>query len=204
MKYKPRIIFFLLLGGITVLYSCSEKRDPRLDSFETPIWTDADFVLADGSIIRQEVVAYKRPPFCKGDGDFTYIAGKRPTGMSGFMGGGANMITFYHDFVNYRNEFTYSHNQIGFILGFPGGARSIDPSGRLLAEAKLLRFLKGGSGNRGMKGLEIQEFHYNSEGKLIFTCKSEISFNLQVKVSEYDTIGKKQRDYYCLWPTIGI
>jgi hypothetical protein len=73
------------------------------------------------------------------------------------------------------------------------GARTNDSSGKLLAEAKLLRLVKG-------EGIYIEERHYGVDGKVAFQCISFVEFRSGFKKEETDGVGKKQRDYYFLWP----
>jgi hypothetical protein len=78
--------------------------------------------------------------------------------------------------------------------GIAQGARAVGPDGRVLAEAKLSKLLHG-------EGIEVEEFHYDDDGKVRFYCKSRIPFGLGEKQSETLVQGQKARDYFFRWPT---
>jgi len=66
-------------------------------------------------------------------------------------------------------------------------------TGRVLAEAKRVSLVQG-------QGFEIEERHYGSGDELIFQCTSRISFGTGWKVRETDAKGKKDAEYYFLFP----
>ena len=106
---------------------------------------------------------------------------------------GANQqITLYQDFGKWRTAFIYEDPRNKF-LGVADGARTTGPSGQLLAEARLVRIIQG-------QGVEIEEFHYASNGEVRFYSKSRIDFTLGFKKVETDVQGEKERDYYFIWP----
>ncbi len=78
-----------------------------------------------------------------------------------------------------------------YYVGPAKGAVTVNPSGQILAEGRLLR----GTGTAAV----IEEYHYSGSGSLIFRCESLID-DYGVKRQESHTAGKKQRDYYFLWP----
>ena len=132
----------------------------------------------------QETI-HVRPPFYEGHLPLVVESGKKPIGMN-------EMITLYHAFDGWTNNFVYNDPALKFS-GIPTYARTTDDNGRLLAEAKLLRIIKG-------EGIEIEETHYKTNGDVRFKCKSQIDFVLGFKTAETDTKGSKAIDYYFIWP----
>ena len=49
------------------------------------------------------------------------------------------------------------------------------------------------------EGIEIEEFHYRSDGAVHFYCRSRIDFGGRVKQGETAARGEKERDYFFLW-----
>lgn len=99
-------------------------------------------------------------------------------------------ILFFYQFDDFQNQFV---DPIQMVTG----ARTISlADGKLLAEAKVDYYIK--DGNR--QGRRLEEFHYDAYGKLIFYCKSVIDPDTGFKINEIDKIGKKEREYYSIWP----
>lgn len=93
----------------------------------------------------------------------------------------------------FANYFVYNNSALK-INGTAEGAVTIDKfaNNKVVAEAQFLRYIEG-------SGIEIEEFHYGPNGALIFRCKSHIDF-AGVKVNQTEEIGKKERDYYFVYP----
>jgi hypothetical protein len=138
-------------------------------------------------VYKEEILV--RPPFYKGSMPLVVMTGKRPLGMG-------QMATVCHEFNGYRNAFIYSDPALKFS-GIADGVRTSNRSGRLLAEAKLVRTIKD-------EGIEIEEFHYRQDGRVQFYCKSRFEFGTGFKMSETEVRGKKESEYYFIWPTGGI
>jgi hypothetical protein len=188
MKKIFNFIIFLVLTISSI--SCNGQ-ERKLRDIKTPIWTDNDLKKFEGgALITYDETINVPPMFYNGSMPLHFTSGKRFRGPE-------MMTTVYHDFDDFRNTFIYADVMMG-ALGIAGGARTTDRSGRLLAEARLSRMIT--SDTTGLKGLEIEEYHYNRNGKLIFKCKSLIEFPIGFKSKEYDLIGKKQTDYYFIWP----
>jgi len=189
--YISSIAIVLLL--VFTNFSCGKKqRENELQKLVTPIWNEKDIEATkwEGPMLTYKQELRIKPPFYRGPMPLRFIiAGK------GYFGPFVSeMIPIYHDFGRFRNNFILKG-------GFVEGARTIDDSGFLLAEAKFVHFVKGESNQ--IKGIEIEEYHYGSDGKLRFKCKSLIvpQFgSLGFKKSETEAIGKKKRDYYFVWP----
>jgi hypothetical protein len=169
--------------------------------FFTPLQLDADnsisAIKVNSSILNHIQLAQQgtfqyqetlnmKPPFYEGSMPLVYISEKKAIGMS-------EMITVSRDYGDFKNNFSYNDAAMKYS-GIADGARTSDPAGRLLAEASLIKLIKG-------EGIQIEEKHYGSDGKVIFRCISLIEFGLMgFKKEEMEIEGKKQRDYYFLWP----
>jgi len=121
----------------------------------------------------------RKPPFFSGAMPLEYTAGQSAGG-----------VLFFHDFGGFRNQFKL--NDALIVIG----ARTIDGNGRLLAEARARYYVKGIE-----QGIELEEFHYDKAGAVTFKCKSDVDGGTGFKVDEKEKIGKKDKDYYFLWPT---
>lgn len=143
----------------------------------------------EGPVIVYEHTIQQRPPFYKGPMPLHFKAGKRPFAMN-------EMITLYHAFDGWKNIFDYTNPSLAFS-GIADHAKTVDDYGRVIAEARLVRILKG-------QGVEIEETHYTSNGKIQFKCRSQFDFGIGFKRSEYDAKGTKERDYYFIWPVSGF
>jgi len=81
------------------------------------------------------------------------------------------------------------------------GARTRDLQKKIVAEARLRYFsIKDPKSEYYIQGRELEEYHYNENGILIYYCKSIIDPDTGFKIKETEKIGEKERDYYFLWP----
>jgi hypothetical protein len=134
-----------------------------------------------------EITIYEKPTFYQGSMPLSFISRKQ------FLNGGG-AITLEHRQANWTNIYGYSNDQ--FLSGIPTECRTVDKNGRLLAIAKLSSRTEG-------YGVEIMETHYDEAGKATFECKSKIDTSNQtigLKNAEAVMHGKKQMDYYFVWP----
>lgn len=172
---KKQIIYYLILV-ILPLVGCGQ-RDSRLDSFQVPIWKESDLDWHTQNVTVYQVFSERKPPFHSG-GTFSYEIGKTPGG-----------VLFFYQFDDFQNQFV---EPISIIKG----ARTISRrDGKLLAEARVNYFVDG---NR--QGREIEEYHYDADGILIFHCTSIIDPDTGFKIKEKEEMGTKKRDYYFVWP----
>jgi len=111
------------------------------------------------------------------------------------------MINVYYNFGDFQVNFIYQEMPM-MLIGMAEGAWVTDRSGKLLAEARMTRLL--GGENKQLQGIEIEEFHYRDNGKLIFYCKSEIVLPTAFKEKETGQIGKKAKEYFFIWPMMGF
>ena len=123
--------------------------------------------------------------FCVGSMPLIFTSAKKAIGQS-------EMIIVSQDFVKFKNTFTYNDVALKYS-GVADGARTNDSSGVLLADAKLVKLIKG-------EGIQIEERHYGADGKVTFRCISLIQFWNGFKKEEMNAEGKKQTDFYFLWP----
>jgi hypothetical protein len=145
-----------------------------------------------GGVITRQNTMEMAPPFYKGTVPFSYI--DKAIYLPGGLGSPAIDIPLYHEYPNWRTLFIYTSN-MSAIEGLPDGAQTVDTqTGRVLAEAKRLSLVRG-------QGFDIEERHYGPVGELIFQCRSRISFGTGWKVRETDAMGKKDLEYYFLFPS---
>lgn len=202
---KPKLSSVLILLSLFATFS-SKGQESELRKIKTPIWSKDAIQPPQRTVLEFQATMSSSPPFYKGS---------MPLKFKGSVELYARDMKapLYCDFEGFRNTFIY----LDVIMRFSGiaeGARTTDSSGRLLAEARLTRrpFSTewGPVPNRSepslsekkkqVKVIEIEEFHYDKGGKLIFKCISQIEFATGVKQKESNAIGKKQSDYYFVWP----
>jgi hypothetical protein len=110
--------------------------------------------------------------------------------LGGNPGSSYEVISIYS---GWANLFAYDDDTLKY-LGIPTRAVTLDKNDVLLAEAKIIGDPKDGV-------FEIIEVHYNKNGEVIFWCKSKIGIGgVGFKEEEYDVHGKKETDYYFVWP----
>jgi len=180
-----------IFGALVFLFVISSFFMPQVGATESfPIVNVDSPVFKQTQTAQQGMFQYQqtmnlKPPFYSGSMPLVFISGKKAIGQS-------EMITITQDYGRFKNTFTYSDVALKYS-GVADGVRTNDSSGRLLAEAKFVKLIEG-------EGLYIEEQHYGREGKVIFRCKSFIEFRTGFKKEEAEVKGKKQKDYYFLWP----
>jgi len=122
-------------------------------------------------------------------GPRAYLTGR----VSLHSGGSQETVVVFHDYGGWRNEFVYNDVD-SFLSGVADGARTTDTSGRLLAQARLCRRMPN-------EGVEVEEYHYGKGGTSAFFCKSVFGFGAGAKRSERDRQGRREAEYYFIWPT---
>jgi|GEM_PF-2475766 len=140
----------------------------------------------DTPLITKTVTVHQKPPFYKGPVPLKYTAYQLVLFQN-------NSLTLVHDFGGWKNLFVYEDTAMKYS-GVAEGAITFDNNENLVAVAKLSRLLKG-------EGVEIEEFHLNPKGDVIFYCKSRFSFGFSWKDSETESKGRKAEEYYVFWPT---
>jgi len=189
------------------LLSSDLHKEMELQKITIPIWSNNDIKEPATTLEFESEVVGKTPPFYKGPLPLNY------TGIKEYLAPDI-LPSFYYDFGVFRNIFIYKDGLMKGI-GVAEGAITIDPSGKLLAEARLIdhpfsveRITIGEptierkiDNEKERSELTIEEFHYNKVGELIFKCKSLVKVDSGVKEREFETIGAKIRDYYFIWPT---
>ncbi len=106
-------------------------------------------------------------------------------------------LRVYCDFDGFRNEFIFWGPRLGAATKAEG-IRTTDFDENLLAEARLSRLIL--NEDRKLLRIEIKEYHYGSQGELTFSCRSEFDPSTGFKVKETEVNGRKDREYYFLWP----
>lgn len=97
-------------------------------------------------------------------------------------------IVYWHDFGDWKNEFTYSSV---LILQ---SARAVNKNGKLLAEAKHMKI------DRDKHVMIFEETHYKSDGSIQFSCASSFSIGAEVKLDESNKKGSKLHEFFFLLP----
>jgi len=199
MKNITKVLIAALL--LIVLSSCSDRCDNRGEL----IWSTDDvegFKIAKDnpeSTLRQLSVTWQqKPPFYAGAMPIKYtslVLDVVPPSMSMGMGG----IVVVDEFEDFKTAYVYPHSMIEKLSGVPIGAVTFSkPTNAIVAEAKQT--------NRTSAGIEIEEVHYkNCPGGgccVVFKSKSSIGRS-GYKERESETTGRKQRDYYFIWPMGG-
>jgi hypothetical protein len=117
-----------------------------------------------------------------------YIDGQTYTDIAAAFGG-RNLGVLYTRFANFSNFFVYADDGAP-----PVGARTITVSDkRLSAEARVV------SKDPATGSFELEEFHYDGAGRIIFRCISKMN-SAGMKVEEGKIEGKKWQDFYFVWP----
>lgn len=126
-------------------------------------------------------------PFYKGAVPLNYVVyyeGVPPA----FPPPNAIVIYDFYD-IGFQNYFIYKLNRDPVH----DGALTLDKLGDKVAEARAMGYVT----YRNERFLEIEEFHYRNS-ILVFYCKSYIKDG--IKISEEKRIGKKEEEYYFLYP----
>lgn len=184
---KISVMFSIVVSSFVILcFSTSQVN--AADAFSMVKNDRSNFIQIQLS--QQGVFQYKqtlnlKPPFYDGSMPLVFVSAKKAIGQS-------EMIIIFQDFGKFKNTFTYNDVALKYS-GVADGARTTDPSGALLADAKLVKLIKG-------EGIHIEERHYGPDGKVTFRCISLIHFRDGFKKEEMNVEGKKQKDYYFLWP----
>lgn len=161
---------------------------PRIEAIATPLWREDDLEPLEDALVYTATL-YKRPPFYEGPMPLEFTDGMSSAGVGG-------MIILYQVFDEWVNLFIYT-DPVLRAGGIATGAITVDDSGQLLAEAKLIQVIEN-------EGIEIEEIHYTPDGRVQFTCKSQIDFRDGYKNTETEASGTKERDYYFIWPVSGM
>ncbi len=184
--------WLILLLFVAILIPSCIEHDGQLEQVKTPVWNRSDIEIektsGDKIYIYNNKISGDRPRFYDGVMPFSYKIGYPPYGLPGYAYGSERPL--YYDFGNYVTYFVYK----GTIVI---GAQTFDKEGHLVAEVENIYYYI--TDEKG-QGIDIEEFHYNRDGKLVFKCKSQIDPYKGNKIKEKEKIGNKIRDYYFIWP----
>ena len=181
----------MLLIVVSFCSSCAGQ-ESELQKIKVPIWSK-DALMEEYRqpiITGSHIIMKGQPSFYKGAMPLSCTIGQKHFPFDIVN----KPITLYLDFGEFKNSFIY--DKLTMINGGPAvaeGACTTDVSGRLLAEARLVRITED--------GIEIEEFHYSPDGKLIFRCKSIMDYLTGFKEKETNVIGDKSGEYYFIWPS---
>lgn len=156
-----------------------------------PIWSEKQVKAStENKGLVYEVSVMQKPAFYDGEMPLKY-----ESFQSVPMGGYMSFDQIYaHSYESFTNVFIYEE---GFSIV---GAATFDKQGNLVAEARVNYFIKKEKDGGPSQGIELEEFHYGEDGSVIFKCKSKIQEGIGFKVKESKAEGKKEKDYYFIWP----
>lgn len=189
------------LGCVIVVLLLLTGCDANLDV--EPLWSKQDWKNTEklinstgGTLMEREVTFFVKPPYYNGQMPLRY------TTLSKYMGGGGMMgstnIPVIHGFDGWSNLFIYKDAQ-SLLTQMPAGALAVNNDHVLVAECKVVKLLS--SNEHQLTGFEIAEIHYSNDGqRAIFTSTFTVDLN-GFKTKERDTRGKKEREYFFIWPT---
>ncbi len=168
-------------------YPISDNQQLRaIQDASYPIWSNTDLELNkhEGMAIVYNHEFNVKLSFYNGSMPLKFSGTETPG--RGYAYSSPRMMKY--EFEDFSNYFIYD----GLTLT---GVVAVDKSNSLAAEAKIIYFI-----DEGRQGIKMEEFHYDSKGKLIFNCKSLIDPSMGFKKSEAEKIGRKQRDYFFIMP----
>ena len=115
------------------------------------------------------------------------------------MSMGVGGIVVMDEFEDFQTAYVYPRSMTEKLSGVPIGAVTFSKTtNEIIAQAKQT--------NRTSAGIEIEEVHYRNcpGGGCCAVFKSKSSINrFRYKERESETTGRKQRDYYFMWPLGG-
>ncbi len=188
---KKLSLIFLAYIFVFCLLGCSQVKEISTEQGELA-WSERDFKDTDKKLKQESTVKVamsgvgRRTPFRRKQDlpHYSVYLAYDPEDKTS--------VDLAWDFGKFKNIFFYENQK---RLAIAKGARTFDESGQLVAEARLVRFLENG---QQLQRFEVEEFHYGLRGNLVFTCKSQYD-DLGAKVSQTETNGKKNEDYYFIW-----
>jgi hypothetical protein len=161
------------------------------DGVNTPIWHPEDRDKYSFPFYRTQVILNgHRPPFYEDSLPVKYIAYTKEIS--------ACNLRVYCDFDGFRNEFIFWGPRFQAATKAEG-IRTTDFDENLLAEARISRIIR--NEDQKILRIEIKEYHYDSQGKVKFRCRSQFDPSTGFKVQETEINGEKDREYYFLWPS---
>jgi hypothetical protein len=141
-------------------------------------------------VVVSEVTLLMRPQFYEGSMPLVFKSIKKPE-----IGMGMGSATLIQEFDDWITFFGYADPSFEFS-GIASCARTFNKSGEILAEAQAEDIGNASS-------ITIVEVHYNSDGSPRFWSRSEFDQRGQ-KTGEVEAHGHKERDYYFIWPALGL
>ena len=187
---------------IVVASSCSNRCEKPARLIWQPAEIEGSRITKENpqASLRQLSTSWRqKPPFYNGPMPIQYtsfVFDVIPSSMAMGMGG----IVVMDDYGEFKNLYVYPESMSEKVSGIPIGAVTMSKtSNEVVAEAKLLKHDSG--------GIEVEEFHYNNCAGgagccLIFRSKSLIN-RFGYKEKEDETNGRKEKDYYFMWPMGG-
>src|SRR5712692_1967811 len=138
--------FFLAMSIFVLSQASCNTQEADLRGVKTPIWSKDVLEKQESAMLTYKTTIQVKPPFYNGAMPLTLTAGKKPMAMN-------EMINVYFDFGDFRNIFIYTDPTMLFS-GIAEGAITTDRSGKLLAEARMVRLVSRES--KQLQGIEIE------------------------------------------------
>lgn len=98
-------------------------------------------------------------------------------------------------------EYAYE-NELIAVHGMASGAKAVGENGAVLARAKLLNLVSDENAN--LRGVRVEETHYDLKGRVKYTCVSLFDSPLGRKSGETNSRGIKHTDYFSRWPVVKL
>lgn len=134
-----------------------------------------------------EVTHHVSPLFYRGTTPFTYQSGMYEMSFS--------KVAKWSEFAEFRIEYgSEGRKHIpGVGASIPATAIASSPEGKVVARAEVVELIKS-------SGFFVEEEHLGPGGEIVYTAKSFFVFDGE-KQSESEARGKKEKEYFFLWPT---
>lgn len=166
-------------------------QENKLEQIKTPFWnkTAPEQYKQEKFNFYDTTLRGEKPPFYQGSMPLSYRAAYLPGGEPGYTFRIGQPI--FYSFVEFTNYFVYRGPLIV-------GSQTYDRQERLLAEVtNIIYFIDGNK-----QGMKIEEIHYGTNGRPMFTSRSQVNTDNGFKMKETEATGKKSRDYYFIWPVM--
>ncbi len=191
--------FMAILFSVLSITACGQTPGLDVEQF----WSKQDVFNAEdlvnsmgGLIVTREVTLNMKPPFYNGTMPLHYKTTAKE--MGGGMMSSLSTPAIYN-FGTWSNQFIYKDEK-SLIYGMPDGAVAVsNTDNTLIAECKVMKLLS--DSDKQLTGFEIAEIHYSQDGRrAIFTSTFVVDFPIGFKSREKETRGKKEKEYFFIWP----
>ncbi len=154
--------------------------------------SEAKFINADSKetgIFLYNQMVYVRLPFW--DKPLSYETGIRYITQD-------RTVVVMNRFADWTDDFQYNDTRLKFV-GIADGATARTDQNKVVATAKLRRLIQDEL-DGSLVGVEIEETHFDSRGKISFSSISQFELPSGFKRFERVLVGKKKVEYFPVWP----